>query len=100
MFLVMYLNPTTLVVNKEAFFMPLNCIFFSPKIFYVYPNAMLEIIVRDVDNKCVTPPKKPKKVVVDVNCKFQETWVMKMPWAESIYNEVNLVSIVKYCFVP
>jgi hypothetical protein len=33
---------------------------------------MLETIVIDVDNECVPPPKKPKNVVVDVNCKFQK----------------------------
>ncbi len=44
----------------------------SPKIFDVDPNAMLETIVIDVDNECVPPPKKPKNVVVDVNCKFQK----------------------------
>ncbi len=58
---------------------------------------MLETIVIDVDNECVPPPKKPKKVVVDVNCKFQEIVVMKMPWAEPIYHEVDFISTMKYC---
>ncbi len=44
----------------------------SPKIFYVDPNVMLEIIVIDVDNECVPLPKKLEKVVANVNCKFQE----------------------------
>jgi hypothetical protein len=33
---------------------------------------VLETVVIDVDDECVPFPKKPKKVVADVNCKFQE----------------------------
>jgi hypothetical protein len=33
---------------------------------------MFETIVIDVDDECVPPPNKPKKVVVDVNHKFQK----------------------------
>jgi hypothetical protein len=43
--------------------------FSSPKIFVVDLDALLETIVRDVDDECVFP-KKPKNVV-DVNYKFQ-----------------------------
>jgi hypothetical protein len=69
----------------------------SPKIFDVDPNAMLEIIDTCVDHECVPPSKKLEKVVADVNCKFQEIPVVKMPWAKPIYNEVGLISAVKYC---
>ncbi len=59
---------------------------------------MLEIVVIDVDDECVPFPKKPKKFVIDVNCKFQEIWAMKMPWVEPIFNDVGLVCIVN-CYV-
>jgi hypothetical protein len=59
-------------LNKEAFFMPLNCNFFSLEILDVYLDAMFEIVVIDVDDEYVPPPKKPKKVVAYVNCKFQK----------------------------
>jgi hypothetical protein len=42
-------------------------------------------------------PKKPKKLVTDVNCKFKEIWAIKMPWLEPIFNEVGVVSILKCC---
>jgi hypothetical protein len=32
---------------------------------------MLEIVVIDVDNECVPPPKNFKKVVADVNKNFK-----------------------------
>jgi hypothetical protein len=59
---------------------------------------MLETIVIDVDNEYVSPPKKPKKVVVHVNCKFQEIWIVKMSWAEPIYSEIGLIFAMRYCF--
>jgi hypothetical protein len=74
--------------------MPIELQFFSLEIF-VDPNAMLETITIDVDDECVQPPKKTRKVVTIVNCKFQEIWVVKMPWAEPIFNEVGLVSTLK-----
>ncbi len=40
---------------------------------------------------------RPKKVVVDVKCKFQEIWAMKMAWAKPIFNDVELVCIVICC---
>jgi len=46
---------------------------------------MLENIVIDVDEDCVPFPKKPKKVVANMNYKFKEIWVMKMPWAKPIF---------------
>jgi hypothetical protein len=58
---------------------------------------MLENIVIDVDEDCVPFPKKPKKVVANVNYKFKEIWVMKMPWAKPIFNNVGLVCIVRCC---
>jgi hypothetical protein len=51
---------------------------------------MLEILVINVDNECVPSPRKSKKVVVDVNQKFQKIWFMKMLWVEPIFNEVGL----------
>jgi hypothetical protein len=56
---------------------------------------MLETVVTDVDDECVPFPKKPKKVVANVNYKFQKIWAMKMPWAEPIFNDVGLVCIVR-----
>ncbi len=35
-------------------------------------------------------PKNSKKVVDDVNRKFQKIWDMKMLWVEPIFNEVGL----------
>jgi len=67
----------------------------SPKIFDINPDALLETTIIDIDDECVPPPKKPEKVVVDLNCKFQEIWVVKMPWVKPIFNEVGLVSIVR-----
>ncbi len=32
---------------------------------------------------------------IDVNCKFQDVWAFKMPWAEPIFNEVGLVTSIK-----
>jgi hypothetical protein len=87
-FLAMYLNPTTLK-NKEIF-LTLELQSSSLEILVVDPNAMLEILVINVDNECVPSPKKSKKVVVDVNRKFQKIWAMKMPWVEPIFNEVGL----------
>jgi hypothetical protein len=59
--------------------------------------VMLEIIVISVDDEYVPFPKKPKKVVADVNCKFQKIWAMKMPWEKPIFNDGGLVCIVKCC---
>ncbi len=42
-------------------------------------------------------PKNPKKLVTNVNYKFQEIWAIKMPWLEPIFNEVGVVSIMKCC---
>ncbi len=30
-----------------------------------------------------------------MNHKFQDVWALKMPWAESIFNEVGLVTSIK-----
>jgi len=46
--------------------------FFSHQIFDIDPNAMLEIVVIDVDDESTPTPKTHKKVVIDVNFKFQE----------------------------
>ncbi len=43
-------------------------------------------------------PKNIRKVVTNVNCKFQEIWVVKMPWVEPIFYEVGLVSTMR-CYV-
>jgi hypothetical protein len=67
----------------------------SLEIFDVNPNAMFETVVIDVDDECVLLPEMPKKVVANVNCKFQKIWAMKMPWVEPIFNEVGLVSTMK-----
>jgi hypothetical protein len=67
----------------------------SHEIFDVDLDVMLVAIVIDVDDECVPPPKKPKKIFVDFNHKFQELLVMKMPWAKPIFNEVGMVSTMK-----
>jgi len=51
---------------------------------------VLEIVVINVDDECVPSPKNSKKVVDDVNRKFQKIWDMKMLWVEPIFNEVGL----------
>ncbi len=56
---------------------------------------MFEIVVIDVDDECVPLPKVPKNVVVNVNCKFQKIWAMKMPWVKPIFNEIGLVYAMK-----
>ncbi len=58
---------------------------------------MLETITIDVDDEYIPFPRKTRKVVTNVNCKFQEIWVVKMPWAKPIFNEVGLVSTMKCC---
>jgi hypothetical protein len=72
--------------------------FFSLEIFVVDTDVMFDIVVINVDDECVPPFKKPKKVVVDVTYKFWEIWAVKMPWLEPIFNEVGLVFVVK-CLV-
>jgi hypothetical protein len=52
---------------------------------------MFEIVVIDVDDECVPLPKNPKKVVANVNYKFQNFWGFKMPKVEPIFNEGGLV---------
>jgi hypothetical protein len=56
---------------------------------------MLKIVIIHIDDECALAPKKPKKVVINVNCKFQEIWVVKMPWEKPIFNEVVVVFIMK-----
>ncbi len=53
----------------------------SIEIFFVDLDTMLKTIVIDFDDECVPFPKKPKKVIANVNYKFQEIWAMKIPWA-------------------
>jgi hypothetical protein len=71
---------------------------FSPQIFDIDLNAMLQTVVIHVDDEFGLALKKPKKVVIDENCKFQEIWVVKMPWIKPIFNEVGMVSIIR-CYV-
>jgi hypothetical protein len=52
---------------------------------------MLEIIVIDLDDEFTNVPKTHKKVVINVNHEFQEIWVVKVPWAKPIFNEVGVV---------
>jgi hypothetical protein len=49
----------------------------SLEIFVVDTYVMFDIVVINVDDECVPPFKKPKKVVVDVTYKFWEIWAMK-----------------------
>jgi hypothetical protein len=56
---------------------------------------MLETIVINVDDECAHVPKTHKKVMTNVNCKSQEFWVVKMPWAKLNFNEVGVVSIMR-----
>jgi len=51
----------------------------SLQIFDIDLNAMLQTVVIHVDDEFDLAFKKPKKVVIDENCKFQEIWVVKMP---------------------
>jgi hypothetical protein len=55
---------------------------------------MLEIVVIDLDDEFTPIPKTHKKVVTNVNCKFQEIWVIKVPWAKPIFNEVGVLFII------
>jgi len=43
---------------------------------------MLKIVVIDLDDEFTFVPKTHKKVVTNVNCKFQKIWVIKVPWAK------------------
>jgi len=86
--------------EQRNFIHALELQFFSLEIFDENPNAMFETVVIDVDDECVPLPKILKKVVVNVNCKFQKIWAMKMPWVEPIFNEVRLVSAMNVVFVP
>jgi hypothetical protein len=52
---------------------------------------MLEIVIIDVDDEFTLVPKTHKNVVINVNHKFQEIWVVKMPWVKPIFNEVGVV---------
>jgi len=70
---------------------------FSLEIFDVNPNAMFETVVIDVDDEYVPLPKIPKKVVANVNYKFQKIGAMKLPWVEPIFNEVGLVFTMRCC---
>jgi hypothetical protein len=55
----------------------------SHEIFDVDLDVMLATIVIDVDDECVPPPKKPKKVFVDFNHKFQKLLVSG-PWFQNV----------------
>jgi hypothetical protein len=85
------------IVEQINFPHVLELQFFSIEIFVVNPNAMLETFTIDVDDEYVPPPKKTRKVATNVNCKFQDIWVVKMPWAKPIINEVRLVSTMRCC---
>jgi hypothetical protein len=80
------------IVEQISFPHALKLQFFYLEIFVVNPNTMLKTIIIDVDDEFVIASKKTKKVV---NYKFQEIWVVKMPWAKPIFNEVGLVSTMK-----
>jgi hypothetical protein len=67
----------------------------SLEIFDVDPNTMFETIVINVDDECVPLPKIPKKVVVNVNYKFQNICGMKMPRVEPIFNGGGLISAMR-----
>jgi hypothetical protein len=53
---------------------------FSTQIFDTNPVAMLKNVVIHVDDEYAFTLKKPKKVVTDVNHKFQEIWIVKLPF--------------------
>jgi hypothetical protein len=48
---------------------------FSLEIFAIEPNAMLETVNIDVDDKCVLPPKKTTKVVTNINLQISRNLV-------------------------
>jgi hypothetical protein len=81
--------------SKKNFLHALELQSSSLEIFDVNPIAMFETVVIDVDDECVPFLEIPKKVVVNVNCEFQKTWAMKMPWVEPIFHEVGLVSTMR-----
>jgi hypothetical protein len=83
----MYLNPIA-HTSKETLLMTLNCILLH---FKSLIEAMLEIVVIDLDDEFILVPKTHKKVVTNVNYKFQEIWVVKVPWTKPIFNEVGVV---------
>jgi hypothetical protein len=55
----------------------------SPQTFNINPNAMLKTIIINVDNEFAPTFKTHKKVVINVNCKFQKIRVVKMPHWQS-----------------
>jgi hypothetical protein len=74
----MYLNLVA-HVSEETFLMTLNCTCLHLK---SLTQAMLKIVVIDLDDEFTLVPKTHKKVVTNVNCKFQKIWVIKLPWAK------------------
>ncbi len=62
----------------------------SSKVFEHFENPNL-IVVEDVHIFKLLK----KKIDIDVSCKFQDVWALKMPWAKLIFNEVRLVSSIK-----
>jgi hypothetical protein len=55
----------------------------SLQIFNVDLDAMLKIIIINVDNEFAPTFKIHKKVVINVNDKFQKIWAVKMPHWQS-----------------
>lgn len=51
----------------------------------------METVVIDLDDEFTRVPKTHKKVVTNVNYKFQEIWVVKVPWAKPIFNELGVL---------
>jgi uncharacterized protein YabE (DUF348 family) len=67
----MYLSLIALV-SKKNLLMIQNCILFHLRFFNIDPNAMLKTININVDNEFAPFFKTHKKVVININRKFQK----------------------------
>lgn len=56
---------------------------------------MLENLdVTNVEDRCALLPKKLFKVIIDVNHKFLEIWIVKMPWEKPNFNEDGFIYVI------
>jgi len=58
-------------------------------------DTMLENLdVTNVEDRCALLPKKLFKVIIDVNHKFLEIWIVKMPWEKPNFNEDGFIYVI------
>ncbi len=100
LFVFMYLNLVTWV-NKDASYKSLNWQLFHLRIvtqFLDFLNLLKTLTLLLLKMCMFLIPKSEKKTFdIDVNCKFKDVWVLKMPWTYPIFNEVVMVIFIKYC---